>query len=914
MNAAELPELNDYQAFFEASPELLFIMRVAPGFPIVAASDNFLRGTMTNRETMLGRGLFDVFPAAPGSQMVTSKEDILAVMDRVCRAGQLELVPPYRFDLPRPEAEGGGLEERHWQMSLTPIGRAGDGQPRFVLARSIDITAQVFSEREIKDTRSRLEATLAAAEIGTWIWEVEGNRVFADRNLARLFNVSDADANGGALEHYLANIHEEDRVRVAQDIGQSMERGVSFDTEYRVLRPDGGYRWVAARGWGERDPLTGTAVRFPGVVLDITARRQAEDSARANAENLRLALASANLGTWEFNPVTGALNWSDTTRAMFGMSPGEPVDYEHAFLGGLHPEDRERTAQAVQEVLAPGSDGVFAAEFRTIGAEDKIERWMSSLGKAFFNENGECRRFIGTLLDITARKRGEQAAERRSEQLRRLAETSARLNATLDVASLLGVITVEARNLIGARHAVTTAAPAGPLQVGVQPLTVASHAEDALPLVSAPGAVQSAALSVPLIGQSGARLGVIELTSKEAGGFTPDDAALLTQLSQIAARAIENARLYEELRSNDKRKDEFLAMLAHELRNPLAAMRNAVALGSDTNDATDVSWAMEVIQRQIKQLSRMIDDLLDVSRITQGMIQLRRETIDAAHLFGRATDTVSGLIGERGHTLQIDAPPGRFFLDGDAVRLEQVLVNLLTNAAKYTDKGGEITLSAAQDGDFIVLTVRDNGSGIPPEKLPQMFELFAQGNRTLARSEGGLGIGLTVVRSLTELHGGSVHATSGGPGQGSAFSVRFPAVKVVGESPVGTPVPADVPKADRKVRVLVVDDNEDSARAVARIISRQGYDVKVAYDGPTAVETALEHQPVFVFLDIGLPGMNGYEVAMRLRKEDTLKDALLVAVSGYGEEGDRRRSREAGFDQHLVKPVDPETLLALMRS
>ena len=657
MNAAELPELNDYQAFFEAASELLFIMRVETGFPIVAANDSFLRGTMTQRETMLGRGIFDVFPAAPGSQTAASKEDILTILDRICRTGQREMVLPYRFDLPRPEAEGGGLEERHWQMSLTPVGSSEEGQPRFVLARSIDITAQVFSEREIKDARSRLEATLAAAEIGTWIWEVEDNRVFADRNLALLFNVSDADANGGPLEHYTVNIHEEDRARVTEEIGQAMDQGVSFNTEYRILRADGDYRWVAARGWGERDPVTGTVVRFPGVVLDVTARRQAEDSARTSAENLRLALASANLGTWEFNPITGALNWSDTTRAMFGMSPGEPVDYEHAFLGGLHPDDREQTDHAVQAVLAPGGDGVFAAEFRTIGAEDKIERWVASLGKAYFNESGQCQRFIGTVLDVTARKRAEQSAERRSQQLRRLADISARLNATLDVASLLGVITAEARNLIGARHAVTTAAPAGSLQIGVQPLTVASHAEDALLLGSAPGAVQSAALSVPLIGQSGSRLGVIELTSKEAGGFTPDDAALLTQLSQIAARAIENARLYEELRSNDRRKDEFLAMLAHELRNPLAAIRNAVALGSDTTDATDIAWAMEVIQRQIKQLSRMIDDLLDVSRITQGMIQLRRETIDAANLFRRATDTVSSLIGERGHTLKVDAPP-----------------------------------------------------------------------------------------------------------------------------------------------------------------------------------------------------------------------------------------------------------------
>ncbi len=912
MNELEPPELADYQAFFEASPELLFILRAQDGYPIVAASDGFLHGTMTRRETMLRRGLFDAFPAAPGSRNADSMQVILDVLEQIRRTGQREVVSPYRYDIPRPAAEGGGLEERYWQMHLSPTGPAADGRPRFIVGRSTDITAQVLSDREIKDTRARLEATLGAAEIGTWIWEVVPNRVFADRNLAHLFNVSDADANGGPVEHYTAAIHADDRARVAAAIEKATQAGSRYEVEYRIARPDGTFRWVVARGWGERDLETGTVTRFPGVVLDITDRRLAEDAALAGAEGLRLALEAAKLGTWEYVPGTGNLAWSDTSRAMFGVPPGIPVDYQ-TFLGKVHPDDREGADQAVQRALTPEGDGTFAADFRVVGQEGGGERWISSLGKAAFDEYGQCQRFIGTVLDITERKHAEEAAERRSEQLRRLAETSARLNTTLDVQSLLGVITAEARQLIGARHAVTTAAPAGPLLPGVQPLTVASHADDDLPMDSSEGAVRSSALSAPLVGHGEQRIGVIELTSKEAGGFTPDDAAVLTQLAQIAARAIENARLYEELRANDKRKDEFLAMLAHELRNPLSAIRNAVALGSDTDDATDVAWAMEVIQRQIRQLSRMIDDLLDVSRITQGMIQLRKETLDVANVFRRATDTVSGLIGERGHDLRVDAAEGQFFVEADPVRLEQAIVNLLTNAAKYTDKGGQISLSAVRDGEHVAISVRDNGSGIPPDKLPQMFELFAQGNRTLARTEGGLGIGLTVVRSLVELHGGTIHATSGGPGQGSEFTVRLPAARIAGSEKDAAPVVGEASAAAQKVQVLVVDDNEDSARAVARILTRQGYDVQVAYDGPAAVEAALAQGPKFVFLDIGLPGMNGYEVAMRLRREETLKDAMLVAVSGYGEESDRRRSREAGFDQHLVKPVDPNVLLALMR-
>ena len=397
------------------------------------------------------------------------------------------------------------------------------------------------------------------------------------------------------------------------------------------------------------------------------------------------------------------------------------------------------------------------------------------------------------------------------------------------------------------------------------------------------------------------------------------------RLAQIATVAIENARLYEELRRKDQRKDEFLAMLAHELRNPLAAIRNAVALGSDSADAADIEWSMEVINRQMRQLSRLIDDLLEVSRITQGKVQLRKESLDAAAVLNNAVETVRPLMEERQHELTVALRPGTLQLEADPTRLEQIVVNLLTNAAKYTEKGGEISLRARHEDGQIVIRVRDNGLGIPPEKLPQMFELFAQGDRTLARSEGGLGIGLTLVRSLVEMHGGTVEAFSEGKGKGSEFTVRLPASPAVmpsaGETvaPVARPVrelarPATaLPQAASPRRILVVDDNADSARGTALILSRFGHEVRLAYDGPSAVEAAKEYRPEFVLLDIGLPGLDGYEVAQRLRQDPTLAGVTLVAVSGYGQESDRRRSQEAGFDQHLVKPVDPSVLLGLLK-
>ncbi len=367
----------------------------------------------------------------------------------------------------------------------------------------------------------------------------------------------------------------------------------------------------------------------------------------------------------------------------------------------------------------------------------------------------------------------------------------------------------------------------------------------------------------------------------------------------------------ESLRETDRKKDEFLAMLAHELRNPLSAVGNAVQVIRRSSAPEHLEWAKEVLDKHVHSLSRMIDDLLDVSRITRGKIELRTETLEVLPVLAHAVETVRPLVEDRRHELTVSHSSTPMWVVADAQRLEQVVVNLLNNAAKYTDVGGQITLSARPDGDSVAITVADNGSGIPPERIPEMFQLFAQGDRSIARSEGGLGIGLTLVQNLVELHGGSITARSEGPGQGSEFTVRLPAVK-----PVRVRRPAQPSAASERpqsgARVLVVDDNEDSARGMVRLLRMLGHDVATALDGPSAITAALQHRPEFVLLDIGLPGMDGYEVAERLRAEG-FTSATIIAVSGYGEEAARRRSRAAGFDHHLVKPVEVDTLVALMR-
>jgi two-component system CheB/CheR fusion protein len=374
-------------------------------------------------------------------------------------------------------------------------------------------------------------------------------------------------------------------------------------------------------------------------------------------------------------------------------------------------------------------------------------------------------------------------------------------------------------------------------------------------------------------------------------------------------------RRIDELAGAERRKDQFLAMLAHELRNPLAPIRNAVELMRQV-ETGDPSFqpAREMVERQVKHLARLVDDLLDVSRINQGSIRLRKEVVDLGTIVQRAVEATRALIDSRGHELKVDLPTDRVRLEADPTRLEQVIANLLNNAAKYTMPGGQIRVQAAQDGNEAVVRVRDNGIGVPPDVLDRVFEPFVQSEGSLARSEGGLGIGLTLVRSLVEMHGGSVEAHSPGLGQGSEFVVRLPA-RVPAEKPTaipGIPPEIETPYSARGLRVLVVEDNLDAAESLAALLRLWGHDVRVVHDGLKAIDEAHRQHPEVVLLDIGLPGLDGYQVAKRLREDAELDGTLLVAMTGYGQPDDRRRSREAGIHHHFVKPVEPFVLRTLL--
>ncbi len=512
---------------------------------------------------------------------------------------------------------------------------------------------------------------------------------------------------------------------------------------------------------------------------DLARRRATADyeQLQVSEERLRLALGAGPMGVWDWNILTGEVNWTENLEPIHGLAPGTFSGTLEGFLELVHPDDRAAVNAAIARAVDGG--GGYDVEFRNL-LPDGTVGWIAGKGRAFRDGTGRAVRMIGVGMDVTER--------------RRLAD-------------------------------------------------------------------------------------------------------------ELARRA-------RELTDADRRKDEFLAMLAHELRNPLAPLGTALHLMRA--DPERCERFLDMAERQVRQLVRLVDDLLDVSRITEGKITLRLQPVVLDDVVTRALETVRPLVDTRGHTLRVSLPPEPVALDADPARLAQVLGNLLGNAAKYTPSGGSIWLTAARSDHELAIHVRDTGAGLAPELLPHVFDLFVQGDGSLDRTRGGLGIGLTIVRRLVELHGGKVEARSAGIGKGSEFIVRLPIPdRVSAATPAARPAsaPAAGPEA---LRVLVVEDNEDAAESLATILSVWGHEVRVALDGAAALEAADTWTPDAVISDLGLPGMDGYALARQLRERPALAHAVLIALSGYGRDEDRRLSADAGFDHHFVKPPDLDALARLL--
>jgi PAS domain S-box-containing protein len=385
----------------------------------------------------------------------------------------------------------------------------------------------------------------------------------------------------------------------------------------------------------------------------------------------------------------------------------------------------------------------------------------------------------------------------------------------------------------------------------------------------------------------------------------------------ISDRKLAEQRLQqseEALRLADRRKDEFMALLAHELRNPLAPIRYALAANRKPGRTPEqLRQAEEIIERQVTHMSRLLDDLLDVSRITRGALELKKTRTELTSIIGAAIETARPTLEAKHHNLVLDLPTQPVQLEGDVVRLAQVFSNLLINAVKYTDPGGQIHLRAHQESGSVVVSVIDNGIGISAELLPRVFTMFFQSDQAIERAEGGLGVGLSLVRGLVMLHGGSVQARSKGPGKGSEFTVRLPAGAPLPEC-LDTEMGTESLAANAGLKILVVDDNRDAADTCAMLLEASGHHVQTAYTARQALELARTFRPHALLLDIGLPDIDGYKLAQQVRATPWGRSAILVAVTGWGQEQDRLRAVEAGFDQHLVKPISAETVESLLQS
>jgi signal transduction histidine kinase/DNA-binding response OmpR family regulator len=553
---------------------------------------------------------------------------------------------------------------------------------------------------------------------------------------------------------------------------------------------------------------------------------------------------------------------------------------------------------------------------------------------------------------LVEEKAAREAAERASRRLAFLAEASGALASSLDLEATLraflglvvprlsdvGLLSISAvdgqldrHEMVWSsndpEHALLTASllelgsplldeVAQRVRESGKPETIERDAADEAARIDLPRGLSVHTLMIVPLLVRGRRLGVLSLGLDAADRrFDADAVAMVADLATRGATALDNALLFRKIQDEDQRKNEFLAMLAHELRNPLAPISNAVhILRVSETDPVKVAWARDLIGRQLKQLVRLVDDLLDVSRITRGKIELKIDIVDVAQVVAAAIETSRPNIDAQRHTLSLQLPVEALALRGDFARVAQILSNLVNNAAKYTPKGGRISLSAARDGDEVVFRIRDSGIGIPPEFMTSIFDPFTQADRTLARSHGGLGIGLTLVRRLVEMQQGRVSVRSEGRNRGSEFTVRLPVATDAGAAAEANVASADDEASPAGLRVLVVDDNRDVADSTASIMRMNGCDVHVVYDGRAAIESVQRLRPDAVLLDIGLPAIDGYLVAEHIRAQPENGRTMIVAVSGYGQEQDRLRSKSVGFDYHVVKPIDPAVLAGIVGS
>jgi PAS domain S-box-containing protein len=785
-----------------------------------------------------------------------------------------------------------------WLSARIHVHRDALGRPERTSGISLDVTearrlrdARVASERQLRlitdalpvliayiDRDSRYRFVNAAYEN----WHGIPASSIAGRRIAELVG----DESFESVEPYLERALQGETVRYRT----------------RIASPRFGLRDLAVTYVPQHDAER----RVEGVVSlidDVTEEVSSEQRLRESEERLQLAMEGARMGTWFRDIEVGRVIWDRQHFRLLGLDPDRVMRPTDAmWLERVHPADREMVLRVLR--AARDGDRPFDMQFRIVRADDGQERWLSIHGRFMGSDDGGPRlRSIGIVFDVTEQKSAEQNLRRSEALYRTLGEAvpdlvwSSGADGQPDYVNHRFTeytgLTLEQFRSIGWTSLVhpddsehvrqrwfATAGGTAPFEAEFRGRRIDGEFRwlwcRSLPLHDAEGRLYKWV------------------------GFASD----VTERRQTEEHL---RRTESALREADKRKDEFLATLAHELRNPLAPIRYAVRLLKPESPAHLLAQGRETIDRQATHMARLLDDLLDMSRITRGAIELRRRAVDLRQAVEDSIEVARPLIDGVNHRLELKMPALPVWVNADPTRLAQIVGNLLQNAAKYTDPGGRITVAVELEGETALLRISDTGVGLAPDMRDRVFELFSQVHRSITNSRGGLGIGLAIVKRLVELHGGTIAVRSEGVGRGSEFTVRLPRSTVA--LPAGELLPAPVPSGARR-RVLIADDNGDALESLAMLLRLSGHAVQIAHDGAAAIALAETARPDVVVLDLGMPQMSGFDVARWLRRQPWGAEIRLIAVTGWGQEEDRRRSREAGFDSHLTKPVDPDELLA----
>jgi len=788
--------------------------------------------------------------------------------------------------------------EFRWHTLHLQARRDEQGKISDTVGVAIDIHECRHAWELYEASERRLQAAFAGARMGAWEWDMKARVVRMTAQLADFYSFPPG-TESVMLSDIWDRVAPEYREPFQRKLADALRYGGPFEFDFMLAcRRDGNpssRRWLRMRGNPEFD-AQGVLTRVYGVSFDISEQRADEERLSLSERRYRALVES-----------TGALVWSADANGEIRPSGGEWEMFTGAhrdrlsrwgWLDFIHPDDRDRTHRTWLEALHQG--GPRTLTFRMY-RRDGVFRMVQAQAAPLYDEQGKLQEWFGTTTDVTPQYEAQAAIEARSLRLT-VAMQAAKIHiVSLELATWTLLFEMSGEHPSEQSETLTYEAALARV-----------HPDDASALDRYLRRLAS--------GEDPQEQFEFRVWNVNGEQWMQGSALLQRSKDGKPLRIIgsviditERKHMELMLRESGRRKDEFLAMLAHELRNPLAPLRTAIALlQKDENVSSHTCELIELMRRQVEHMTRIVDDLLEVSRITQGRIALQTEPVLVGTAVYHAVEAIAGMVEARGQHIQVDVPDATTWVCGDVTRLSQILVNVLNNASKYTPEHGDISVSVNADQEWVSIVIADTGTGISADLLPKVFELFSQGERTLDRSNGGLGIGLSLVKKLVEMHKGTITVQSPGPGLGTTVTVRLPRLHHHERHSALALSETNALETRAALRILVVDDNRDAADSLAMLCESEGHVARVAYSSEETLAAAAFEADV-ALLDIGLPDIDGYELARRLRRKGE-STPLLIAITGYGQAEDRLRAQSAGFDYHFVKPVNVDSLLKLLSS